>query len=440
MARVLHDYYDSFLKYTKMTPAPDLYKRWSAMSSITCALQRKTWCKRGYLTTYPNLYVLLVGEAALGKGVAMTPAREIIDKVEIPMAPEVMTRRGIIDAFIESEQIDEDLNGDAYSHSSLSLFAPEIAAFFTNSSDDLIYTLADIYDNGVASGGGFVDRTGQYGARAVKNVYFNLLGGITPESVQKLAAKDVISSGLSSRIIYVFSNEDPEDVPFPERTTEEESLANQLRHDLTEIFSLFGEFSHTKGYKEAYSEWFRENRKRDNYPIQDKRFHPYCKRRVTLHVPKMAMAFCASESNMKRITEIHLQRAIDLLEETEKMMPLVFGGIGELGIHGVIMFEVEKIIAKAGYAKYSNLFRPYQFEIKEHEFWSIIRTLVKLHHYDLLPVMDEKDKVKRRLGLKSNSDLFYYYSTNNYINRLDADDWIIKDKKYGRSAKTTEGS
>jgi len=55
------DWIEDYIKYTKNTEPPILYREWSAVSTIASAMQRKCflpWELEDIV--YPNLYVVLV--------------------------------------------------------------------------------------------------------------------------------------------------------------------------------------------------------------------------------------------------------------------------------------------------------------------------------------------------------------------------------------------
>src|SRR4030066_746896 len=80
--RCLGDWISGFMQYTENSEPPTLFKKWTAISCIAAALQRKVRVEWGTaLTFYPNFYVVLVGPSATGKGTAMNPGLGILNEV-----------------------------------------------------------------------------------------------------------------------------------------------------------------------------------------------------------------------------------------------------------------------------------------------------------------------------------------------------------------------
>ena len=83
LKRKLSNWIESFLQYTDNTEPPFLFRKWTAISCIASAMQRKCYVEWGTsLIFYPNLYVVLVGPSATGKGTAMNPGLDLL--CEIP--------------------------------------------------------------------------------------------------------------------------------------------------------------------------------------------------------------------------------------------------------------------------------------------------------------------------------------------------------------------
>ena len=82
LERKLPNWIDAFMLYTHNTEPPTLFRKWTAISCIAAAMQRKCVVEWGTsLTFYPNLFIVLVGPSATGKGTAMNPGLDIISEL-----------------------------------------------------------------------------------------------------------------------------------------------------------------------------------------------------------------------------------------------------------------------------------------------------------------------------------------------------------------------
>lgn len=439
MSRNLSDWIDGYMALTKKSAAPENFLKWTAISTIAAALQRKVWLKRGYYKTYPNLYILLVAEPAVGKGIAMSHARELLDVNDITLCPGTTSKSALIDAFTVAMDIVEDKNtGEVITHSSLTLFAPEIGTFFLNGDPSLILALTDIFDGGMSSGGGLYDKTIAHGDRIIENIFFNFLGGLTPKTLQELLIRGVIEGGLSSRIIYVYTPRGRKEEAFPIITREMMEIKSYLTEDLSEIKDIRGEYNLTDSYKEIYKTWHDFFIQPENFPIKDPTFSAYCKRRVTLHAPKLALIMSASESNSMEISAEHHIRAVKALEEVENGVQYIFSGMGELGVKGEVLYAIKEQLKLHKRLYYSALLNMYQYRIEEDVLWNLVRTIVGLGICDLKPIL-RKSEIKyfaRKLDIKganpeTNPKLREFFIKDNYKNRKEVLNWklVLKEEE-----------
>ena len=123
--RNLPDWIDAFMLLSEESEPPTLFRKWSSISTIASALQRKCRMQLGIsLTFYPNFYIVLVGPSATGKGTAMRYARDIIEQVsQIRISAQATSLQALIRRMKETNLTDVDIvTGEQQYHSSLSIF------------------------------------------------------------------------------------------------------------------------------------------------------------------------------------------------------------------------------------------------------------------------------------------------------------------------------
>lgn len=322
MKRKLDDWIEAYMKYVDHSEPPYLYKKWTAMSTIAAVLQRKCY-HYWEAPTYPNLYVVLVGPSGRArKGTAMKPGQRLLRKLQIKMSAEAITREALIRELKKSAstQMDPETNTMLY-HASLTIYSKELTVFLGYNNIKLMSDLTDWYDCDPQ----WTYRTKGMGTDEIQGVWVNLIGATTPELIQSSLPQDAVGGGLTSRMIFVYEQKKGKRVVYPWKVQEEDKLWDDLVHDLEIINDLAGEFIFDDSFIDYWGEWYPHQD--DNPPFEDKRFDGYNSRRAT-HVRKLAMIMCASRTNDKVITEFDLKRAIELLHQTEKKMPLTFSGMG----------------------------------------------------------------------------------------------------------------
>lgn len=332
MPRNLPDWIDAFMLLTDNSEPPILFRKWSAISSIAAALQRKVRVELGLsLTVYPNFYIVLVGPSATGKGTAMKFASDILTKVpSIHLSAQATSLQALIRQMKNVNLTDIELStGKQIYHSSMTIFSNEFTVFLGYKNNDLISHLCDWYDCHERWAYDTIKRDRE----EIVGVWVNLLAGTTPENIQTSLPYEAIGAGLTSRIIFV--NEDKRDklVIFPGMTARQLELQQMLIHDLEKINLLSGCFNFTEAAMAYYSDWCIHADQ--NPPFYDTKFDGYCGRRRN-HLISLSMVCSASRSDSMVVEVGDIERASELIGEVEIKMGTTFKGMGKSDISGHI--------------------------------------------------------------------------------------------------------
>ena len=333
LKRKLPNWIDAFMLYTENTEPPILFRKWTAISCIAAAMQRKCSIEWGTaLTFYPNLFIVLVGPSATGKGTAMNPGLDIISELpSVRMSANATSLQALIHHLTDTNLTDIDLlTGDQNYHSSLTIFSKEFTVFLGYHNHELMSALCDWYD---------CDKKWSYDTIARKKeeiigVWVNLLGGTTPDLIRSSLPIESIGGGLTSRIIFICEEKKDKLITMPVQTPKEFELRKLLVEDLEKISMLAGQFSYSKGFIDLWTEWCIDAE--DNPPFYDNKFDGYMGRRRT-HLMKLSMIVSASHGRHDMsISGDDLQEAIKLLLEAEVKMERVFKGVGQSDIASLI--------------------------------------------------------------------------------------------------------
>lgn len=340
--RKTSDWISSYLKYTERSEPPTSYKEWVAISVIASVLQRKCFLNWGELVFYPNMYVVLVGPSGkCRKGTAMGVGASILREIGIKMTAEAITREALIrDLSKSADTISDPNTGKTVLHSSLTIFSQELTVFLGYNNSQLLSDLTDWYDCRER----WTYRTKNMGEDDIIGVWVNLIGATTPELIQSTLPRDAIGGGLSSRIIFVYEDKKSKSVPTPFLTKEDMELREDLLHDLEQISMISGPFEVTDQFVTRWIDWYMAHEKTPRFT--DQRFAGYVERRPN-HIMKLCIILSASERNDRVVTKEILDRAIDLLERTERKMQNVFSGYGQSSSADV-MNRVMVLIGREG--------------------------------------------------------------------------------------------
>lgn len=351
-----------------------LYKAWVGVSVIAAALRRKCKLQLGTLTFYPNMYIVLVGPSGkCRKGTAMGPGEDLLTDLGIKVASTSITREALIHQLKTSSDTSITPDGQMAMHSSLTIFSKELTVFLGYNNQQLMADLTDWYD--CASKWEY--RTKNMGTDDISGVWVNLIGATTPDLLQTTLPRDAIGGGLTSRIIFVYADKKDHTEPFPIMTPQEMEMGRLLRIDLENISMLQGEFTVTEGFIEKWVEWYTEV---DNSPppFEDHRFSGYFERRPT-HMYKLCMILNASRTDDMCIDVIDFDRALNLLLNTEKMMPYTFSGLGK-SPHSDTLNRVLHVIGNKKKISVAELQAMFWADADKFTLGKVIETLINMEY------------------------------------------------------------
>ncbi|MDE2106951.1 MAG: DUF3987 domain-containing protein, partial [Patescibacteria group bacterium] len=327
---------------------PEIFRRWTAISTIAGALERKVWIRFNGETVYPHLYILLVSGPGVGKSRSIRRGEKLLGEVpDAHLAPTSVSRASLIDSLNEAERIIVR-PGEASSviqYNSMTVCADELGAFMPAYDGEFISTLNKLYD-----GGTYVEqkRHMKAGTKIVmKEPQLNLIAGTTPGWLAANLPQHAWSEGLMSRMVLVQSNESILTDPFEEKKVDH-ALHTALAGELLEIASSdnFGVIEFDVEAAALIRHWYLNGQ--EPIPAHNRLRH-YLPRRP-IHLLKIAMCFCMARSRVRVILPEDIRAAMDLLFETETRMPLIFRDMteagGDVSIAEEICLEVERLFLK----------------------------------------------------------------------------------------------
>ena len=346
-ARNFPNWISSYLDYTDNSEAPKVYRTWTAISGIAAALRRKVWLQ-WHDKIYPNMYIVLVGPAGGRKGTAMNQMTPFLSGLTLPLAAEAITREALIRELKECVETVIMPDG-GYSHSSITVFSPELAVFLGRDNLQLLSDMTDWFD----CRDKWTYRTKNQGTDVIQGVFVNLLGATTPSILQNSLPQDAIGGGLTSRIIFVYAKGKDKLVPAPFLTPRDLETQALLLQDLSQISEMTGPFRFTPCFFDRWLEWYPEHEKMP--PFSEEKFAGYCERKPT-HALKLSIIMSAARSNSQEITAQDLNTALGHLQDAEANMQNVYAGYGrrdtaELVNHIINLIASRKRVPKAALVK-----------------------------------------------------------------------------------------
>lgn len=321
------DLISHYLDYMAPMRGSTNFHRWAILSVISALLERRVWLDRGRLgIIFPNTYTLFVGGPACGKSWAAEQATRFIQHVKIPgrkspyCGATKITQAALYKDLQDSERAYSIAGFGALKQSPLFIYASELAV---NMSDfgggTLTNELIDFYDSKSLSFT-MVKRTIKDSLITLTNPSITFLGCTTEEYLQSASQDKLITSGLSSRIVYVV---EPERVKKQRRNVDQDqTLFDAIVSKLTDIFKLQGPMRFAPDAFELYITLAEAADEKCFNSINA--FEQNYFGRKPDHLTKVAMLFAATRGKLI-VTVNDLEQARVWIEELEPNMDKALG-------------------------------------------------------------------------------------------------------------------
>jgi len=321
------DLITDFIAYTMDDPSPEIFRKWTAISMVAAALERRVWVQTGRKVTFPNLYTLLVGAPGAGKSV-INRAKNLMRNTDLAgtkerafsVSPDSMTPAALIDSILDAKKMWYPPKGAPYEFCALYVLAEEFSVFMPQYDMHFVGVLNGIWTNPEAP---HVERR-RHGKPPVIEIPFpvlNLLGGVQPAFISSTFPEEVWTTGLGRRCIMVYHGaKQPLRDPFA-ITEGIEGLEEPLLGALSALSEWFGPLHWSPEAKAEFQSWWLAGAA--PVPTHSK-LMSYNENRA-MNLMKLAGISVASRGARDApIALIDFQRARHWLLEAEALMPDIF--------------------------------------------------------------------------------------------------------------------
>lgn len=350
---------------TEGVRSPPSFRLWSAIGTIAATLERRVWTETDVKPLRPNLFIVLAGNPASGKGNAIGEARSLLTTLIEPetgihIGPDNPTPASFLDALAASTKM--SINGmGSPMYSALAVLCRELGSLITKYEGQFVANLADIYDN-----------IPNFSAprRLSKSVNIpaptiNILAAATPAAMMDIIPEQAWGQGLTSRILFIYGTAPSGYRNFFKKRKEVET--DELEKDLKIFFKeLHGEFEWEIEAQDAALAWINEE---GMEPLPSYgRLANYVGRRSE-HVAKLAMISAVSAGHGLCVTLADYRRAQTWLFDAEKTMPDVFRAMTQKS-DSQILEDVHQV----AWVTYTTLQRDKRKALPDTEIWKILET------------------------------------------------------------------
>jgi hypothetical protein len=332
--RKCRSWIESFVEYTDNIEAPEVFRRWAAITIIASVLEQKVW-----ITTssplYPNLYCFIIGHPGVGKTRTVRAAAEFVrDIPDFHCGDTSMTSASLTDRMAESRRVIPEYKLE---YNTMLLPVDEFSAFIGKYDDNLVGLLTTFYDVDINYS---QSRRGKDLRVRINRPQLSMLCGSTPSHLLKAVPEFAWDQGFTSRVILIFSDERPmlEDV----FSTPRRAMPEDMKHDLRVINALVGQCRPTSGYAKAINDW--RHAGQPPCPGHPRLTH-YCTRRLA-HVFKLSIVASVDRGDSLELTEGDFEIARGWLLSAEERMGEVFKA-GAVGADAKAIEEIMHFITVA---------------------------------------------------------------------------------------------
>lgn len=333
------DLISDYLDYRKDTEPPYIYHRWCAISSVGALLARNYYLQHGAFRIFPNIYTMLIGEAAARKSTAIKLAKLVVSGsgYENFAADKTTKEKFLLDLEGEIDELDAKADAKTITEKVLNqnlwgndngpkepkevfIAADEFNEFAGTGNLEFYTTLGNLWDWDNESKP-FQQRVKNTKSVSIWQPTVSILGGNTPENFSKAFPPEIIGQGFLSRMILIHGERSGRKYPFPPvpEPARTQDIINQLRSIRS---THLGEAELTPHaieiLSELYTSWI---------DLEDVRFKAYSNRRFS-HLLKLCLIISAA-CGTRCISDEIVIRANTYLTSAESLMPKALGEFGK---------------------------------------------------------------------------------------------------------------
>ena len=230
------------------------------------------------------------------------------------------------------------------------IISTELQTLLT-SSDWMLSFLCDMWDRGEF----YYDTKTQGSSNVVSGLCVSLIGACVPNYIRKIN-KDImatINGGFTARALFIFADDVSKRIPLPvdiESTPKGKKLIQDLKDDLVQIATLKGQIHFDNEAERYYIGLYNGMQIKDI----DSDVVRHFKRRMHVHIIKLAMIFSASHRDDLTINKIDLMNAEACVNDVMKNLDRTFRGVGDSDLAEATS-RVQDFIEKKGLCTYNEI-------------------------------------------------------------------------------------
>lgn len=378
-------YIEDYLAYASCTEAPPNYHHWCALGSLSSIIGPRVFTDMGAFTWSCNIYIILVGDPGDKKTTSMRIARDVVkDSTKVQLGSSSITREALVQMMATTEkgkQLDSPchavckLNDKLFKYSQIAAFSSEFKNFIQSGGAPIpmITFLADIWDCVQTS---WRDTTKNKGDYEIEHPYLSIIGCIPTKDLKNLLIDDIITSGMSRRMIFIQGEKPKQPHAFPEPTEAQKAARRRCLLHADSLLGVEGTFTWENDARAIYVDAYDRNffRSQGNESSITRNFL----QTKPEFIVKLSMLYRLAESPTSLIhTADSIRRAIKTIESVELGAYHLFDGTGRNEL-SAISREVLAYVAKTGFCTLKAVQKAFYEQATLQELDQMIEALVRM--------------------------------------------------------------
>lgn len=321
------DFIQEYLDSLKELECPESYHVFACLGALSCLTGKKVWCKRGGITSFPNLYIGLIGNQGSGKSTAMKFSNRLIKDVPgINFSKACSSSRDIIESVNAGKQ-EYQYQGRTFTHTPMAMFLGELSGFIAIHPVQIIDFLTFAYD----------EDHYEYGTYGKGSVFIKepVLSGVfccTHEWFTNIQQTKSFTEGMGRRTLWLMDS-------CEKRNRKPKAfIPDRLKDDCVKISQLVGEFQWSDEADKWHERWYADVSRKGNFATAGY----YGTKHVLLE--KIAMLVAMSNRKELIFKKQDFVTALSYLEMMEKNLEKVYEGCGR----NPLMASSNRVVELAG--------------------------------------------------------------------------------------------
>lgn len=358
-----------FIEYSRPLPTPEIFRKWSSISCVMGALERRVWVRTAYSVLFPNHYVILIAPPGVGKSMIINEVSRMWASVGcLKIGPDAATKAAMVDALSEATRTFK-LDGETHMMQALQIASSEFGNLIHEYANETMNFYNKMWDCPEHHSERL--RYGEKKCVDLDYVQVNMLAGTQPAYLGSILPTEAFGMGYTARLVLVYCARAVRPDLFPEEMDDKarEADRQELVSGLRKIVELAGEFTFTAEAKTFIKSWYESNDGPDHPKLESYRV------RRPMTIQKIAMAVSAACGLDLLIQKEHIEFALELMLEAETFMPEIF--------KGMVVPETSNVMAELyNYliAKFAKIKAP----VPEHLLIDFLKSRVEINKIDLI--------------------------------------------------------